>query len=206
MAGRARRRYNAGVNPSLQALLDEASRIAAGPAVGRQRALADFAAALDLDDAVLEEVLRADPSKPYGRRVLLDGEHVEAMIARWTPGVPCAPHDHGDSAGVVRLLRGAARHQRWQVADGHCAPVDDERIEAGAVLSCGPKMVHSMGCAGDAEPLVTLHFYMGPIPHMMVWDVDAERTYKVNGGCGAWVPHDAPELVEASADGFHRSL
>lgn len=206
MAGPACRRYNGGVNATLAAILDEATRIAAGPPAGRQRALAALAEGIELDDAALAEVLQIDEGKPYGRRVLLDGEHLEAMIARWTPGTPCAPHDHGDSAGVVRLLRGAARHQRWRVADGQCAPVDDERIEAGHVLSCGPKMVHSMGCAGDAEPLVTLHFYMGPIPHMMVWDVDAGRTYKVNGGCGAWVPHDAPELIEAAADGFHRSL
>jgi len=205
VAGRRWERYNDAVNTTMTAILDDAQRIARQP--GRSLAdLAAMAAAIELSDEELAELLRVDPERPYGRRVLLDGEYLEAMIARWTPGMPCAPHDHGQSSGVVRLLRGAADHVRWQVRDDGLHRAAEERVEAGHVMSCGPQMVHSMGDGGADEPLVTLHFYMGPIPHMMVYDLDEQRTYKVSGGCGAWIPHDQPELIDAMRDGIHRSL
>jgi cysteine dioxygenase len=193
------------VNTSIADILADAERIASSP--GRSlKALTDFARGIELSDDVLAELLQVDPERPYGRKVLHDSDHLEVMIARWTPNHPCAPHDHGRSSGVVRLLRGASDHVRWTVAEGQLQRAAEERVEAGDVMSCGPALVHSMGCAGAEEPLVTLHFYMGPIPHMMVYDLDEQHTYKVNGGCGAWIPHDQPELIEASAPGFHRTL
>jgi len=127
---------------------------------------------------------------------------MEMMIASWTRGRVCAPHDHGGSVGAVRVLRGAAIHRVWSLVDGRLELAVEERVEAGAVLACGPDMVHSMGDAGASEKLATLHVYRDPIPFMVVYDPTASRTLQVAASCGAWIP--GPEQILREVPGLHR--
>jgi cysteine dioxygenase len=158
------------------------------------------ALATPTDGTGLAELLHPDPERPYGRRVLLDGPHAEMMLATWTRGRPCAPHDHGGSIGAVRVVRGRARHRVHRVHDGALRTLHEETLEAGTVLTCGPTLVHSMADDGAEDGLVTLHLYVGPIPHMTVFDLEAGRTLQVSGDCGAWVP--GPEGILAARDGL----
>ena len=132
--------------------------------------LVALARSITLSPSDIDLLSLPDPSRPYGRRVLLATPQLEVMVATWTPGVTCAPHDHGGSLGVVRVLRGASRHQIWVVRDGalhvaqeHIAPTDE-------VLACGPDFVHSMTSVEDQTPMVTLHIYTAAIPYMIVYD------------------------------------
>ena len=149
----------------------------------------------------LAELVRPDPDKPYGRRVLLQTSVLESMLATWTRGVQCAPHDHGGSIGCVRVLRGVSLHRMYRVIDGALTLVKEERVSAGEVIAAGPDLIHSMGDGGAEESLVTLHLYTDPIDHMVVYDLEADRTLVVDGSCGAWVPHDRPELIRQTHDG-----
>jgi predicted metal-dependent enzyme (double-stranded beta helix superfamily) len=168
------------------------------------REIASVLATGDLSDAEVASLARTDPSKPYGRRVVIDTDRLEGMVAQWTRGVPCAPHDHGGASGAVRVLRGEAVHTVWRVEGDDLVPVRTHRATPGDVLRCGPSMVHSMVDGGASEPLVTLHLYADPIDHMIVYDLDAGETYTVDGGCGAWVPHEQPELVRSRQEGVVR--
>ncbi len=175
---------------TIEGILDQVTRTAASPGV-RLLDLAGVAQAIDLSDEAIESVVRADPTKPYGRRVLLANDHVESMIARWTRGHECAPHDHGGSYGAVRLLQGSALHTVWQVRGGSLLMVRQDVVHAGFVLTCGPEMVHSMVDAGAAEPLTTLHLYIDPIDHMFVYDTDREGA-RLSGHVEAAHPDGAP--------------
>jgi cysteine dioxygenase len=207
---------------TIEGILDQVTRTAASPGV-RLPDLAAVAQSIDLSDEAIEAVVRTDPTKPYGRRVLLANDHVESMIARWTRRHECAPHDHGGSYGAVRLLQGSALHTVWQVRDGALHMVRQDVVHAGFVLTCGPEMVHSMVDAGAEAPLTTLHLYIDPIDHMFVYDtleqgaaeatgslgerrpvIREGRTWVVDGGCGAWLPHGQPELVREIRDGLLR--
>ena len=55
---------------------------------------------------------------------------------------------------------------------------------------------------GGDEALVTLHMYIGPVPHMVVYDEPGNRTLKVDGGCGAWVPSAASGQILAVQSGM----
>jgi cysteine dioxygenase len=162
--------------------------------------LAEAVAAGDPSDALA--FATPDPSHPYGRRVLIQTPELEGMIATWTRAFPCAPHDHGGSEGVVRVLQGALIHRMWRVEGGRLVLVAEERNVAGDLLYCGAHLVHSMVDAGDPLPLVTLHLYHDPITHMVVYDRAVERTYVVQGKCGAWVPVSEPELIRSAHDGL----
>lgn len=155
-----------------------------------------------IDAAELDDMLVEDPDRAYGRRVLHDGENLEMMIASWTRGVFCAPHDHGGSVGAVRVLRGEALHRMWRLGEHGLELAAEERVGAGHVLACGPDLIHSMGDAGAADKLATLHLYTGPIPYMVVYDTAAHRTLKVAANCGAWIP--GPEHILRALPGIER--
>jgi predicted metal-dependent enzyme (double-stranded beta helix superfamily) len=134
-----------------------------------------------------------DPRNAYGRTVLRAGPEVEVMVARWTPGRGCAPHDHGGSTGVVRVLQGEATHVWYHIQDGALVEVGQERAGAGDLLLVDPALIHAMRPA-DGVPLVTLHLYAAPIASMAVFDCHAKRSLRVTGRSGAWIPDD-PSLI-----------
>jgi cysteine dioxygenase len=177
----------------------ERCRRAAGAELGMPD-LISLQESADLDRATLQGLRKPDPAHPYGRKVLMGGDGVEVMVATWTRGVPCAPHDHGGALGAVQVLQGRARHRIWKVEDGALRLVKEHVALPGELLACGPDMVHSMGDDGDEEPLMTLHLYTPTIDFMVVYDQDADRTLVVDGDCGAWIP--APDRVRATAAGM----
>jgi cysteine dioxygenase len=172
---------------AVEPLLDRCRRAAAGKSLG----LPDLVAlqqSATIDGPTLQGLREPDPAHPYGRKVLLGGDGVEVMVATWTPGVPCAPHDHGGALGAVQVLQGRARHRIWKVEDGQLRLVKEHLAHPGELLACGPDMVHSMGDDGAEEPLMTLHLYTPTIDFMVVYDQDADQTLVVAGDCGAWIP------------------
>ena len=155
---------------------------------------------IDFDEAQRAALCVANPAHPYGRRVILNHPRLEAMLATWTPGATCLPHDHGGAIGVVKVLAGRSHHQIYRVdADGlHLRHA--ERAEAGSLIPVGPDLVHAMGDDRAGEPLVTLHIYSHSIDHMIVYDTDNTRTLVVDGCCGAWVP--GPGQLRLALPGF----
>lgn len=158
---------------------------------------------IPVDEPTLAALGRPDPLRPYGRRVILADDRIEGMVATWTRGRPCAPHNHGGSSGAVRVLVGRGRHRVWQLAGDRLRLAFEETVRPGDVLTCGPSMVHSVVDDGDEVPLMTLHLYVDPIPFMYVYDQASQRTCEVEGSCGAWIPADRPELIRAWHQGFH---
>lgn len=150
---------------------------------------------VDVTPELLDATNAPLPHRPYGRKVLLNTAGLEGMIAQWNPGVPCAVHDHGRSVGAVRVLAGSGIHRQYHVKDGKLLLVAEDTIQADDILQCGPTFVHAMESSRH-EALITLHLYGPSIPYMIVWDEPNNRTLKVDGSCGAWVPDpDESEMV-----------
>jgi predicted metal-dependent enzyme (double-stranded beta helix superfamily) len=187
-----------GIQESLQGLLEVSSQ--ANPV--EFSVLTQFLKGDNLDFGAFIGVANPDSSNPYGRQVLVNTPALEVMVASWTRGMVCAPHDHGGSLGAVRVLQGRARHWMWRCEDGQLSVTHEETVEAGGVMSCGANLIHSMGDDGAELPLVTLHMYTAGIDHMVVYDVQGERTLVVDGGCGAWVPTAEPQMIRHEGQGF----
>jgi hypothetical protein len=128
---------------------------------------------------------------PYGRRVVVAEEGVEVMVAGWSRGRPCAPHDHGPGQGAVRVLQGRARHRGFSLHEGALRAGADEVLDAGTVLRCPRGFIHQMQDDGAVQSLVTLHLYVGATVPMTVYDLEHGRTQWLGPGCGAW-----PRAVE----------
>jgi predicted metal-dependent enzyme (double-stranded beta helix superfamily) len=173
----------------MDALLDRCRRLAAG-----HPALEDLVAYLLAPGADLRELSAAvvrDPVNPYGRRVLFSSPRLEVMLACWNPGQACAPHDHGGSMGVVRILQGRCSQTSWRAERGRLVEIARTTHETGEILACGSDVIHALSTEAGDPPMITLHSYTGAIEHMVVYDITGKRTLVVPGSCGAWVP-EAP--------------
>lgn len=146
-----------------------------------------------------------DAALPYGRTVLAAEDGLEVMIAGWSRGRACAPHDHGPGQGAVRVLQGRARHRGFVLEAGELRAGEDEVLAAGAVLRCPRGFVHQMQDDGDALPLVTLHLYAGTTVPTAVYDLEHRRTQWLGPGCGAWSRPAGDPAVLACVDALVRS-
>jgi predicted metal-dependent enzyme (double-stranded beta helix superfamily) len=192
------------LSPTIDAALSNLHSIAMGENNVMASVLVDF---LSTDKPVFDEIRRvaqADRNNPYGRRVLLETEALEVMVACWTPGHPCAPHDHGGSVGAVRVLQGRALHTTWSRVDDRLLPVRVEGVDAGCTMQCDADMIHSMQDDGAELPLITLHMYTKSIDHMIVYDIVNHETLVVEGSFGAWVPHEQPQMIRSRYSGIRR--
>jgi predicted metal-dependent enzyme (double-stranded beta helix superfamily) len=175
------------------------ARLAAAPRDGAR--LPAWLSALPVDRDDVAGLLVADPSHPYGRGVLFSDAGLEVMLATWTPGATCAPHDHGGAEGAVRIVAGRCIHRVYAPRGDALVLVDEREHGPGDVLVADRDLVHGMQDISVGEPLVTLHVYVPGIRDMVVYDVPGRRTLVVDGGCGAWVPDDPKDVIRA-IDGF----
>lgn len=129
---------------------------------------------------------------PYVRQVLALTSQAEVMVARWRPGVPCAPHDHGAAGGWVVFASGTFVETTWMArgrgyeataARTHRAPAAS-RVAAGAFHHCL--------CAEEG---LSLHVYTPPIEGMQVLDLDHRRTLRLASHCGAWLPQRPADVL-----------
>lgn len=166
--------------------------------------LRDFASKVQLSPELLAELRQPDPSRPYGRNPVFANDHLEVMVATWTRGTPCLPHDHGGSHGAVRVLQGQAHHRVWRIRESALEEALAEKAAQGDVMACGPHLIHSMGDDGIEHGLMTLHLYTTAIDHMVVYDVEAGDTCVVEGTCGAWIPEASSGQLRSRNPGIHR--
>ncbi len=146
--------------------------------------------------------VRFDAQVPYGRTTVLAREAVELMVAGWTRGRPCAPHDHGDAIGAVQVLQGRAVQRGFSLSDGRLVPGPEQVFEPGDIVRCARGIIHQMWDSGGARPLITMHLYVGPTEPMVVYDLEHQRTQWLVGSCGAWPRANGDPKVSRWVPGF----
>ncbi|KAI8911234.1 RmlC-like cupin domain-containing protein, partial [Powellomyces hirtus] len=73
-----------------------------------------------------------DPSKPYTRTLLDDGNgFFNLMLLVWTPGAGSPVHDHAGSHCLMKVLDGELAETLYAVPDAHDHPTHDERVDSG---------------------------------------------------------------------------
>jgi len=138
---------------------------------------------------------RPGAGEPYGRALLLDAPDAELLLMRWARGLPCAPHDHGEATGSIRVLRGELTETVFRVESDGLVATRENTLRAGDTLALGEGHVHQMCAQDDA---VTLHLYHPKIHRMRVWDLPHQRLLIVDDAQGAFVPEDATRILAAS--------
>ncbi|KAJ3169462.1 hypothetical protein HDU88_000651 [Geranomyces variabilis] len=85
-----------------------------------------------------------DPSKPYTRSLLDDGNgFFNLMVLVWTPGGASPVHDHAGSHCLMKVLDGELAETLYSVPQ----PAEDERVDSGNEDACST----SSSSGGDDE-------------------------------------------------------
>ncbi len=128
---------------------------------------------------------------PYGRKVLFRSEDLEVMLATWTSGAECLPHDHGFSSGTVWLAAGRFTERRFMLGDDLDEVGTMIIRQSGAFVHVTDDDIHSMR---SLDAGISLHVYSPPVHAMKVYDKGSRSTLTVSDDCGAWVPRDEAQI------------
>jgi predicted metal-dependent enzyme (double-stranded beta helix superfamily) len=112
----------------------------------------------------------------------------------WSLEKVCDIHDHGDSLGVVKVLKGEVINTIYTV-DKDMNILNSEKIELAeedVIIEVPEYMYHQMKNGQENEHSYTLHVYMPPINDMKVIDQEKQLIITVENNCGAWTTQ--PEL------------
>jgi len=135
----------------------------------------------------------ATTAEPYGRKVLFRSEKFEVMLASWTQGAECAPHDHGFSRGVVWLVDGDFVEMHYDLQQDLKTVGKGILRPEGSFLRVTPGDIHSMVASNGG---LSLHIYTPAIHRMKVYDQAQRRTLTVSDDCGAWIPLDTTQILD----------
>ncbi|RYZ79861.1 MAG: hypothetical protein EOP04_26955 [Proteobacteria bacterium] len=134
--------------------------------------------------------------QPYGRHVLFQTDQCEVMLASWSKGAECAPHDHGFSKGLVWLVDGNFRETHYELGKNLSVLGKSILRKSGTILNVTPGDIHSMVALDGG---ISLHIYSPAIQDMKVFDPNLRRTLSVTGDCGAWVPTNKNQIISEEA-------
>jgi len=107
-----------------------------------------------------------------------EGERFEILVLCWQEGQMSPIHDHANSICSMLVLEGEAATTMYEVrapGDGAGDPTliaeSSTRLAAGNLTTVYGGDIHKVGNpVGSGQRLITIHFYLPPIPEMLVWD------------------------------------
>jgi len=93
----------------------------------------------------------------YNWVMLHEGEDSETKLITWPPGAYSCAHDHGESKGVVRVMKGSLTQKIFDKKTKEL--VEEQTLKEGDAFFETPDMIHIMGNASKEVEAQTLHMY-----------------------------------------------
>jgi cysteine dioxygenase len=115
----------------------------------------------------------------YTRTRFYGGERFEILVLCWNEGQTSPIHDHAQSICSMLVLEGEAETTLYEVRDADAGAGGGKtlvaegatRLAAGNLTTVYGGDIHKVGNPkGSGSRLITIHFYLPPIPEMLVWD------------------------------------
>ena len=109
----------------------------------------------------------------YGRTTLYADDKMEAVLIDWPPGVRSAPHDHGTSHGMIRVLEGMVYCDNFSKKTKKFT----SRLVGGKgdMLYETPDIIHIMGNNSKTKRAQALHIYTPPLKMKVYSDSELKR-------------------------------
>ena len=107
----------------------------------------------------------------YTRTKFYHGDRFEILVLCWQEGQVSPIHDHANSICTMVVLEGAAVTTMFEVRGEKLVEESTSTLAPGAITTVFGGDIHRVGNpAGSGARLMTIHFYLPPIPEMLVWD------------------------------------
>ena len=129
-----------------------------------------------------------DPAgKPYGRNKLVNNGRIEIVFLTWGPGQICDVHDHGESCGMVKVVKGNISNIIYSPDTETGEPIhqQEEYVVDDVFIEVPKDSWHQMKNNLD-DFTYTLHVYAPPVEDMQVFDREKKQLITVDEECGAW--------------------
>ena len=106
----------------------------------------------------------------YARNLVYKCEHFECLVLCWKPGQRSPIHDHANSICTVYTVDGLLSADNYRkMSNGHIRADYSEDFKPGSVLSIQTTEIHQVSNLQDAAPLISLHFYLGPLENSFLY-------------------------------------
>jgi len=125
-------------------------------------------------------------SKPYIRHVLSKNNNFEVVLIKWNN--ECLPHNHSNSYGAIKILKGKIEHKTYQFADEQYDTIqlkNKEIIIKEDLIFETPELIHSLKPISNNS--FSLHIYFKPISQMKVFNLKNNSSFISNQGEGAYL-------------------
>jgi cysteine dioxygenase len=107
----------------------------------------------------------------YTRTKFYQGERFEILVLCWGEGQVSPIHDHANSICTMVVLEGAAVTTMFEVAGDKLVEESTSALPPGSITTVFGGDIQRVGNPqGSGTRLMTIHFYLPPIPEMLVWD------------------------------------
>lgn len=129
-----------------------------------------------------------DPGdKPYGRNKVFNNGKIEIVFLTWGPDQICDVHDHGESCGLVKVVKGSISNIIYSPdkETGEPKHQQEEYVVDDVFIEVPKDSWHQMKNNQDKFSY-TLHVYAPPVEDMQVFDKDKKQLITVDEECGAW--------------------
>jgi len=93
----------------------------------------------------------------YDWEILHEGDEFEVKLITWPTGSTSCAHDHGESHGVVRVIKGRLKQKIFDKETKEF--LEEQILEEGDSFFETPQMIHIMGNASKEGEAKTLHMY-----------------------------------------------
>jgi cysteine dioxygenase len=120
----------------------------------------------------------------YARNLVYKCADFECLVLCWKPGQRSPIHDHSNSICTVYTVEGVLSADNYRkTANGHVRADYSEDFKPGSVLSIQTTEIHQVSNLQDSAPLISLHFYLGPLENSFLYSVQKQtqevyqRTY-----------------------------
>ena len=134
------------------------------------------------------EKYHLDPGdKPYGRNKIVNNGKIEIVFLTWGPDQICDVHDHGESCGVVKVVKGNISNIIYSPDSVTGEPMhkQEEYVVDDVFIEVPKDSWHQMK-NNLKDFTYTLHVYAPPVENMQVFDKDNKELITVDEECGAW--------------------
>jgi predicted metal-dependent enzyme (double-stranded beta helix superfamily) len=111
--------------------------------------------------------LRPGDSRRYAP--LLATEAYEAWLISWSPSGALELHDHGGSAGALRVVGGSLMETYTDTEDRH--PLRSRRVDTGEAIDLPTTRIHEVWNPGP-DTAVSIHVYSPPLTAMTFFPPD----------------------------------
>ncbi|KAH9519048.1 hypothetical protein Btru_009000 [Bulinus truncatus] len=142
----------------------------------------------------------------YSRNLIHEEkDQFQLFLICWQPGKGNKPHNHVDSSCFFKVLRGNIVEKCYHEVKSELSHKTDKEYKTGDICDVGDcKKIHCLKNTNEHKSAVTLHVYIKPTSHNIVYNKEGNTTNELKfiSEYGKLIEEGSPWDIDASIESF----